>query len=100
MMIKLKCINENCAYCYEVSENELKEYGEYHKKCLLCGHQLEVANLDEIVKLDIEKRAEEYINLWFRELGIEYTLELVERHKDEAVGRIYVDILKRKGLMK
>jgi hypothetical protein len=38
--------------------------------------------------------------MWFNKLGIEYTLELVERHQYEAVGKPYVEELKKRGLMK
>ena len=54
-MIKLKCINEQCNYSYEVSKTELEEYGQYHTNCLICGSKLEVAkeSMKEIVEKDL-----------------------------------------------
>ena len=61
-MIKLKCNNEMCGYCYEVSQKELEEHPDFHKKCLICGSQLVVANLDEIVFEDVKERVKQYID--------------------------------------
>jgi hypothetical protein len=98
-MIKLVCINENCKYSYQVSENELKEYGQYHKQCLICGSKIEVAkeSLDEIVKLDIEERVKNNVSEWFAELGIEGTIELIERNKALAVYRLYKAEIEKRG---
>jgi hypothetical protein len=92
-------MNDVCAYSYRVSENELKENPNIHSHCFLCGSQIKVAkeSLEEIVMLDLYKRAEEYINRWMQELGAEGCIELVERNKNLAVYRIYKDILERRG---
>lgn len=97
-MIKLKCSNENCAFTYSVSEKELEEYGEhYHTFCMICGSKLQVINLEEIVANDVEQKVKEYIDLWFRTLGIEYTIEMIERHKDLAVYRLYKAEIEKRG---
>jgi len=98
-MIHLKCINNDCGYSYQVSENELKEYGQYHKNCLICGSQLKITqeSLDEVVKLDIEQRVKNNVNEWFAELGIEGTIELIERNKGLAVYRLYKAEIEKRG---
>lgn len=99
MEIKLICVNENCKYAYTVSENELKEYGQYHKQCLICGSKLVVAkeSLVEIVKKDLYTKAEEFINKWVSEIGWDRTLDLIKNNDNQACYRIYKDILKKKG---
>jgi len=100
MMIKLTCISEVCGYSYSVSETEFRENGLYYVRCLVCGSKNKVSNLEEIVEQDIYKKAEEYINKWFAELGIEGTLEMIERNKEQATYRIYVELLRKRGLIK
>lgn len=97
-MIRLKCCNNKCAFSYSITETELKEYGEvYHKFCIVCGSKMEVDNLEEIVKKDLETRVKEYIDLWFRELGVEYTIEMVEKHKGESIYRLYKQEIEKRG---
>jgi hypothetical protein len=97
-MIRLKCINDNCAFTYSVSEEEFKEYGKhYHQFCMICGSKLQVDNLEEIIVKDTEEKVKEYIDLWFRTLGIEYTIEMVERHKELAVYRLYKAEIEKRG---
>ena len=97
-MIKLTC--SVCNYSYSVSENELLTNPQYHQACFLCGGKIFIENLNEVVNEDLYKRAENYLNKWFNELGIEGTLEMLERNKHQATYRIYEEILKRKGLIK
>ena len=99
-MIKLKCLNPDCNYIYQVSPAELEDNPQYHKSCIICGSKIKVDNVEEIVKFDLEKRAEEYLNIWINTLGLEGALELVEKHKDEAIGRIYIELLRKRGLVK
>ena len=96
-MIRLKCINETCGYSYEVSENEIKEYGQYHTKCLLCKSKMKVVNLEEIVEKDLYQRAEEYIKKWVAEIGWDNTLDLIKKNKNQGCYRIYKEILEKKG---
>lgn len=97
-MIKLTCTI--CNYSYSVSEGELLDNPELHQVCLLCGAKLFIENLEEIVKEDIYKRAENYLNKWFAENGIEGTLEILERNKTQPTYKIYVEILRKRGLIK
>jgi len=99
-MIKLICINPDCKYAYTVSENELKEYGQYHKKCLICGSKLVVAkeSLVEIVKHDLLIQVKENVDKYIRELGIEGAWELIERNSDQSCARLYFDEFKRRGI--
>ena len=99
IMIKLKCINTQCNYCYEVTEAELENNYQYHKTCLICGSQLQVINTKEIVNKDIYTRAEEYLNKWLNELGIEGTMEMLERNKNQSTYRIYAELLKKRGII-
>jgi hypothetical protein len=98
-MIRLVCINEYCKYSYEVSEAELKEYGKYHEKCLICGSKLEIADksLKEIVKQDVDTEIKNNVDIWFKQLGIEYTIEMVERHKGTAIYRLYKAEIEKRG---
>lgn len=97
-MIKLKCSNISCNYIYEVTQKELEDNPQYHRACLICGSKLQVDNLEEIVRLDVEQRVKDYVDLWFRTLGADYTLEMIERHRDLAVYRLYKDEIERRGL--
>ena len=95
-MIKLRC--KLCKFSFEVSEKEFIEYPEAYKDCYIsCGGENEVVNLDEIVEKDIYTRAEEYINKWFKEIGIEATIEMCERNREQSCFRIYRKILESKG---
>jgi len=102
MTIKFYCDN-HCAD-FTKTEEQLIEQGQGFTHCAFycafCGEKLHIQNLDEIVKLDIEKRAEEYLTKGFNEIGIEATVELVERNKDQATYKIYKQILQKKGLMR
>jgi len=100
MDITLKCSNKECSYGYKVSEKELEEYGEtYHSKCLICGSKLEIVqgSINDLVKFELFKRAEEHLYKWFNQLGLEGTLELVERHSNQACYRIYKELLEKRG---
>ena len=99
-MIKLKCLNPDCNYIYQVSPVELEDNPQYHKSCIICGSKIKVDNVEEVVKKDLYDRASELLNSWIRTLGIEGALELCERHKDEATGRIYMELLRKKGIIK
>jgi hypothetical protein len=97
-MIKLKCLNGDCNFIYSVSEKEFIEYGQnYHKNCILCGSKLKVDNIEEIIKQDIYKRAEEYIDKWVAEIGWDNTIDLIKRNSNQACYRIYKEILEKRG---
>ena len=95
-MIKLKCSNENCNYCYEVSEAEYKEYAGYHSHCFMCGSQL-IVDLGDVVEKDLYQRAEAYIDKWVAEIGWDNTIDLIKRNDNQACYRIYKEILQKKG---
>ena len=96
-MVKLKCQNPACNYLYEITKKELENNPQYHRTCIVCGSQLKVDNLAEIVEKDLQTQAELYINKWIKELGAEGCIELVERNKNTACYRIYKDILEKRG---
>ena len=97
-MIKLRCLS--CNYHYEVSEAELKDNADIHSYCLMCGGVIEVVNWEEVVEKDLDDRVNEYLDKWFHELGIEGTIELLERNKDIPTTRLYLDELRKRGLIK
>lgn len=98
-MIKLRCCNPDCKFVYSVSEKEYQEYGKvYHSQCMICGAKLEVDKLMEMVKFEIYKRAEEYLNKWIAKLGLEGCMELLERHRNQACYRIYKELMEKRGL--
>jgi predicted ATP-dependent endonuclease of OLD family len=96
-MIKLRCSNKLCDYCYQVSEKELQENSTYHSHCLICGSLLEVTNLEEIIKTGLTERVKEYIDKYFKEIGLEATLEMVERNRNQSCFRLYKEELERRG---
>jgi len=99
-MIKLKCSNDQCQYCYEITEKELLDNGHYHKTCLMCGSLLAVANLEEIVEQDLDQQAENYLKQWFNTLGLEGTRQLIENSPHNGVRDMYLKKLKERGLIK
>lgn len=98
-MIKLKCVNKECNYIYEVTQKELEDYPLYHQKCLICGSKLKITqkSLTEIVRKGIYQRAEQYINKWVAEMGWDNTLDLIKSNKNQASYRIYKEILEKRG---
>lgn len=98
-MIKLRCGNQECAYCYEVTEKELQDNPQYHVSCPMCGSLL-IVKLEDIVAHDLDQQAEAYLKKWFRELGLEGTVELIERSPRNKVRELYMKKLKEKGLIK
>ena len=96
-MIKLTC--KQCYYSYEITEQEMIDNGELHTHCLLCGGENEIKNLNEILEKDIYTKVKEYVDLWVKEFGWDYTIDLIKKYKDVyAVGRLYVEELKRRGI--
>jgi len=48
----------------------------------------------------IKEEADIYLKRWFNQLGIEGTIEMVERCPIETVKKIYMDALRIKQLVK
>ena len=55
---------------------------------------------DDLMMELIYETAGQYLHKWFNELGIEGTMELIERQKEDKVKEVYMDILRKKGLVK
>ena len=55
-MIHLLCTH--CKYEYDITPDELKEDGELHSYCFICGGKIEVENLEEIIAKDLENLKE------------------------------------------
>jgi hypothetical protein len=96
-MIKLKCSNDKCGYSYELTEIELRENGNYYVFCFVCGAKNKVTNIEEIVEKDLETQVKENVDLWFKKLGVEYTLEMCERNKNSVCYRLYKTELEKRG---
>jgi hypothetical protein len=96
MIIKIRC--KNCKYEFSICEEELRNNNELYNYCFLCGGKFEVINLEEIVIKDIETEIRNNITLWFNKLGIEYTLEMIERHRTLAIYKFYKVEIEKRGL--
>jgi len=95
MIIKFYC-DKHCAD-FKKDELELIYQQQVFKFCPFCGQKLKIANLDEIVKDDLEKRTKNNINKWFSEIGVDNTLDLIQRNKNNACARLYFEELKKRG---
>lgn len=98
-MIQLRC--KYCLYSFKISEQEFLNNPDLYKFCFVrCGGENEVTNLEEVIETDIEKTVKSNIDKWGRELGIEGCIELIERHSNYAIQRLYLQELKRRGWIK
>jgi hypothetical protein len=97
MIIFFSC-DEHCQDFYKTEEELQRDKVITH--CPYCGKKLHISNLDEIVAKDLETRIKENIDKWFNTLGIEGTVELIERNNYLAVSRLYQQELHRRGVIK
>ena len=95
MMIHLLCTH--CKYEYDITPDELKEDGELHSYCFICGGKIEVENLEEIIAKDLENQIKENITKWLKELGGDETLSLLQRNKNAPGYRQYREELIKRG---
>jgi len=95
MIIKFYC-DKHCAD-FTKDELELIYQGQSFKYCAFCGGKLHIENLIEVVKQDIDTRVGVNIDKWFREIGVDNTIDLIKRNKGQACARLYFDELKRRG---
>jgi hypothetical protein len=99
-MIRLKCRNEDCNYCYQVTELEMLDNGHLHKTCLICGSQMLVDNMEEIISRELEEQAEENLKQYLKDYGLEGTVELIERSPNNGARDLYMRKLKERGIIK
>jgi uncharacterized protein YuzB (UPF0349 family) len=97
-MIKFFC-NNHCAD-FEKDELEIITQGQSFTHCAFCGEKLHIQNLEEITETEIEKQVKNNIDKWFKTEGIERTIEIIEKHKEFAVTRLYEIELRKRGLVK
>ena len=97
MKIKFSC-SKHCLD-FEKTEEELQNE-KVITHCPFCGEKLHILNLEEVVKKDIDTEVKDNLKKWFNELGIEGTIELIERHDNLAVQRLYKQELRKRGLIK
>lgn len=94
MIIKFFC-DKHCQD-FERTEEQLMELKPI-THCPFCGQKLHIMNLQEIVSADIETKINNYLTQWFAQYGIEGTLEMLERHKDQPSFRLYKVELEKRG---
>jgi predicted nucleic acid-binding Zn-ribbon protein len=95
--MKVKFICAKCGYVFEKDEQEIIE--QPFRYCA-CGGKLSIQNLEDIMQYDLDTRVRNNINRWFRELGIEGTIELIERNSNQACSRLYFDELRKRGVIR
>ncbi len=95
MLLKLICKNN---HRLDVPEENFRENPEWYNYCGICGAKFTLYNTEGIVKQDLQQKAKRNIDLWFKTLGIEYTIEIIERNKNQACYRLYREELERRGL--
>jgi len=88
----IKCLK--CGYSKEVDNIEYE-----NMNCVICGEPLYIDKnniANEIIKKDIDEHLKEY----FKEFGIEGTIEFIEKHKEYPLANFYIKRLKELGLLK
>lgn len=95
MIIKFSC-DKHCAD-FTKDELELIYQGQGFNYCSFCGGKLHINNLVEIIQQDLETRVRNNINKWFGEIGVDNTIDLIKRNKNQACARLYFEELKRRG---
>jgi hypothetical protein len=95
MIIKFYC-DKHCAD-FTKDELELIYQKQSFNYCSFCGGKLHIQNLVEIVKQDIDTKVRANIDKWFKEVGVDNTIDLIKRNKEQACARLYFDELKRRG---
>jgi hypothetical protein len=97
MLIKLEC--RHCGEVIEVEEINLIQEPEMYRNCSLCSYKMEVMNLDELIKFDVETQIKMNINKWLKELGGDETLSLIQRNKNQACYRLYKEEMIKRGFI-
>jgi uncharacterized protein YuzB (UPF0349 family) len=95
MLIKFSC-KKHCAD-FTKDEMEIIYQRQSFTHCAFCGEKLYISNLVEIVKRDLEERTKNNIDKWFSEIGVDNTLDLIQRNKNQSCYRLYKEELERRG---
>jgi len=95
MLIKFIC--DKCNNSFNKSELAIKQQNQSFRFCAYCGNKLRIENIKDVVKEDTLKTVKQNINKWFKEIGIEATIELIERHLDLPYIDLYVKELNKRG---
>jgi len=95
MIIKFYCDN----HCGDFTKDELElDYqNQSFRYCAFCGEKLRIENLTDIVQQDIEIKVRKNISNWFKEIGVDNTIDLVKRNKNQPCAKLYLDELQRRG---
>ena len=95
MKIKFFCDN-HCAD-FEKDEIELIYQNQIFKFCSFCGEKLKILNLDEVITQDLQEKIKNNINKWFNQIGIDNTLDLIQRNRNASCSRLYIEELQKRG---
>lgn len=98
MIIQFRCTQ--CENTFDKEEFEILEQGQSFRFCDICGGKISIINLNEILKDDLDKRVKINLNRYMSQLGIEGCIEMVQRNQNLPCTRLYINILKEKGLWK
>lgn len=98
MNIRFVCSSCNCDFIK--TDKQLSEEKQSMRFCPYCGCKLRLQNLDEIVKGDILKKVDKNIEEYLNSLGIEGTIELIERNKSLPYIHYFQDNLRKRGIIK
>ncbi|MBU0581411.1 MAG: hypothetical protein KKA19_09575 [Candidatus Margulisbacteria bacterium] len=94
MKIKFTCLK--CGSSFEKDEKDIT----FSLRYCYCGGKYSIYNLPEIVSRDLDCRADELLDKYIRELGLDGAVELIERNKNQACAKIYFDKLRQRGIIK
>lgn len=93
MTIKFFCDN---GHWFHKTEQELRQEAHSCRFCW-CGEKLHIKNVEEVIIFDLEERVKNNIDKYFKELGIEGTIELIERNNNSYCYKLYKSELERRG---
>lgn len=98
MLVVIFECDKNSEHKFSKTERELAEEKRAYTYCW-CGGRYRMGTID-LAAYIVGLIADDYLNTWFNELGIEGTIELIERNKDLPTSWVYIERLKKKGLWK
>ena len=95
MTINFKC--KKCGNEIHIPEEEIDNIDKNVIFCEFCGDKMEIINLEEIVKKDINTKIKGNINKWVNLIGWDNVIDLIQRNKEQACYRLYKEELERRG---
>lgn len=89
---------KQCSDCPFTINVKKEVYKSINNKCPKCGAILLPMKISSIKDLDIKERVVNSINKWFGELGIEGTLEMLEKQNSMPYIELFKEEINKKGL--